>query len=95
MPLLACKIERTGSILHSHGVVCARVCACDVVCVNIHAYICVLHVHLCVVVCTRSLVRAFMCFSAFQMVDTKLQVYHTSANQHSYCFGNAEQLERV
>ena len=31
MTLLACKKERTGSILHAHGVVCA--CVCVVLCV--------------------------------------------------------------
>ena len=31
MTLLACNKERTGSILHAHGVVCA--CVCVVLCV--------------------------------------------------------------
>ena len=61
MTLLACNMERTGSILHQHGVVCA--CVCGVVCVNVHAYLCVKCV--CMVVCTCALVCAFMCVSAF------------------------------
>ena len=76
MTLLACNIERTVSILHAHGGACAYV---DVLCINIH-HICVLHVHVCVVVC------AFMCVSAFRLVDTNRQVHyisiHTSTKQH-------------
>ena len=40
-----------------------------------YVHICVLHVHVCVVVCTCALVCAFMCVSAFRMVDTSVQVY--------------------
>ena len=36
----------------------------------------VLHVHVCVVACTCALVCALMCVSAFQTVDTNLQVYY-------------------
>ena len=73
MTHLACNIQRTVSILCAHGVVCA--CVCVVLCVWMYMHICVLHVHVCVVVYTCALVCAFMCVSAFWMVDTNLQIY--------------------
>ena len=53
MALLACTVERTGSILRAHGGVCG------VVCVNIHARLCVTCAW-CMVVCTCALVCAIV-----------------------------------
>ena len=69
MTFHACSIERTDSILCAHGGVCG------VVCVNVHAYLCVAWagvwcVYMCISVCIHA------CISAFQMVDTNLQVYY-------------------
>ena len=73
MTVLTCNMERTGSILHAHGVVC----------VNVHAYLCVKCV--CVVVCTCALACAS---------ERWIQIYkytisnHTSTKQDSYISGN-------
>ena len=65
MTLLACNIERRVSILCAHGVMCG------VVCMNI----CVLHVHVCGCV-YKWISLCIHLHSAFQMVDTNLQVYY-------------------
>ena len=57
-----------------HMVVCVHVCVWWCVCKCTCTI--VLHVHVCVVVCTCALVCVFMCVSAFQMVDTNLQVHY-------------------
>ena len=84
MTLLACNIERTASIpLYAHGGVCG------VVCVNIHACLCV-RCAWCVVVCTCALV----CATVSAPSKWWIQVYkytisnHTSTKQQSYSFGN-------
>ena len=71
MTHLACNIQRTASILCANGVVCAcvwccvRECTCIFVCcMCMCVWLCV-HVHQCV----------HSCVSAFQMVDTNLQIY--------------------
>ena len=87
MTLLACNMERTGSILRAHGVVCG--CVCNVVSINVNAYLCVACACVCgcVYMCISVCIHLCQCLLNGGYKSTSILTCisnHTSTKQHSY-----------